>query len=159
MTAEEKNEFTLRISQANHSQLLLINYDIVIKCIEDAKEEFEKGNLQEFLNNVRQAQKFHQELIHSLNVVDTVGLEVMQLYLYVNKILVTAVFKKEMKELDSALTVLRNLRVGFEGMAKQDFEGPIMQNTQQIYAGLTYGKGYLNESYMDPLQQSRGLKA
>ena len=35
-------------------------------------------------------------------------------------------------------------------MAKQDFEGPIMQNTQQIYAGLTYGKGYFNESYMDP---------
>mgnify|MGYP002520451285 CR=1 FL=1 len=104
MTAEEKNEFTLRISQANHSQLLLINYDIVIKCIEDAKEEFEKGNLQEFLNNVRQAQKFHQELIHSLNVVDTVGLEVMQLYLYVNKILVTAVFKKEMKELDLNLS-------------------------------------------------------
>ena len=36
---------------------------------------------------------------------------------------------------------------------------PIMKNTHTVYAGLTYGKGYLNETY-DPLsQQSRGFKA
>ena len=36
----------------------------------------------------------------------------------------------------------------FEQVAKQDTSGAVMANTQQIYAGLTYGKGTLNEVSM-----------
>ena len=34
-----------------------------------------------------------------------------------------------------------------------------MSNTQQVYAGLTYGRGSLNEMYVDPNQASRGFRA
>jgi flagellar protein FliS len=34
-----------------------------------------------------------------------------------------------------------------------------MKNTGQLYAGLTYGKGVLNETYVDPNQQNRGFLA
>lgn len=34
-----------------------------------------------------------------------------------------------------------------------------MQNTQQVYAGLTYGRGTLNEVFMNPNEYARGFKA
>lgn len=33
----------------------------------------------------------------------------------------------------------------FEQVAKEDHSGPVMEHSQQLYAGLTYGKGTLNE--------------
>ena len=34
-----------------------------------------------------------------------------------------------------------------------------MRNAQQLYAGLTYGKGSLNETFIDPNSKSRGFIA
>jgi flagellar protein FliS len=65
----------------------------------------------------------------------------------------------ERKPLQDAEEVLQILMKGFEGIVKEDKSGPVMQNTGQIYAGLTYGRGVLNETYVDPNQFSRGFKA
>jgi len=59
--------------------------------------------------------------------------------------------------LESAVSVLQKLLTGFEGVSKEDTSGPMMRNTQQLYAGLTYGKGTLNETYIDPNDRSRGF--
>lgn len=42
------------------------------------------------------------------------------------------------------------MKESFEEIAKQDTSGPVMENSQQVYAGLTYGKGSLNEVAIDP---------
>jgi flagellar protein FliS len=47
--------------------------------------------------------------------------------------------------LESCERVVRGLMSSFQEVAKQDDSGPVMENTQQVYAGLTYGKGSLNE--------------
>ena len=67
--------------------------------------------------------------------------------------------KKDVSPLDSAMNVMNTLYIGFEGVAKEDNSPPLMENTQQLYAGLTYGKGSLNETYIDPKEHSRGFKA
>ena len=48
--------------------------------------------------------------------------------------------------LKDAVRLLSSLRESFEELSKQDTSGPAMSNTQSVYAGLTYGKGTLNES-------------
>jgi flagellar protein FliS len=55
--------------------------------------------------------------------------------------------------------VIEKLRVGFEGIKNQDMSGPVMQNVQQVYAGLTYGKGKLNETYLNAQDYNRGFNA
>jgi len=55
--------------------------------------------------------------------------------------------------------VLKKLLIGFEGVSKEDHSGPMMRNTQQLYAGLTYGKGKLNETYIDLNSRNRGFTA
>ena len=47
--------------------------------------------------------------------------------------------------LDAACEVIRGLMESFEQVAKEDHSGPVMEHSQQLYAGLTYGKGTLNE--------------
>ena len=44
----------------------------------------------------------------------------------------------------------------FEEVAKHDTSKSVVQNSQQVYAGLTYGKGTLNEVFMDN-EAARGL--
>ena len=54
--------------------------------------------------------------------------------------------------------MLDNLRVGFEKLHSIDTSEPVMKNTHQVYAGLTYGKGTLNESMLGDTY-NRGFKA
>ena len=42
--------------------------------------------------------------------------------------------------------MLKKLRKSFEDVAAQDDSEPLMSNTQDVYAGLTYGRGSLNEN-------------
>ena len=46
-----------------------------------------------------------------------------------------------------------------EKISSEDTSAPIMENAQTIYAGLTYGKGSLNETYLNAQDYNRGFKA
>lgn len=159
MTKEQINEFTYRITNANSGQMVVVLYDMELAYIEEALTLEE--DKEAFVLKVRQAQKVHQELMNTLSYEEDAktALDVMALYLFVNKKLVESVVKRKSVDLDSAIRVLENLRVGFEAHAELDHSKPLMQNSHQVYAGLTYGKGYLNESYDVMAQQSRGFKA
>ena len=159
MTKEQINEFTYRITNANSGQMVVVLYDMEIVYIEEALSL--QGDKENFVKKLRQAQKVHQELMNTLSYEEApvVALDVMALYLFVNKKLVESIVKRESIDLDAAVKVLKDLRVGFDAHAKMDQSKPLMQNSHQVYAGLTYGKGYLNESYDVMAQQSRGFKA
>jgi len=43
MTKELKQEYTLRISRANKSELVVILYEMLIDYIDEAKENLDKG--------------------------------------------------------------------------------------------------------------------
>ena len=68
-----------------------------------------------------------------------------------------AVIKKDLEELAGAEVVLMNLYEAFLEAAKQDHSNPLMQNTQQVYAGITYGRNNLTETFQEPA--SRGFFA
>ena len=49
--------------------------------------------------------------------------------------------------------ILRRLYGSFVEVARQDTSEPLMRNTQQVYAGMTYGRASLNENYIDDDQR------
>lgn len=159
MTKDQISSYTMRISQANTAQLALILYEVIIDSIKDAESEYEQGDSEGFERDLVQAQNFLQELISMSRMDSKVAADTVSIYLFVNHELLMSLVKMKPVNLKECLTYLESLQSSFQAIAKTDTDGPLMENTQQVYAGLTYGKGYLNES-MDPMTNSnRGFQA
>lgn len=159
MKKEDIQIFTTRVTQASKSELVVILYEMLLTEIKEAKEAYGLGNITVFDKELKRAQKYVSELIATLDYKYPLSYDLMSLYLYVSKRIVTAIIKRNPISLDSAEVVLNKLLIGFEGVSKMDTSGPMMHNTQQVFAGLTYGKGKLNETYLDPNNRSRGFIA
>jgi len=159
MKKEAIQMFATRVTQASKSELIVILYDMILTEIAEAKEAYRLEDMVTFDTELKKAQKYVNELIVVLDFGYEVAYDLVSLYLYVNKRIITAVIKRNPISLDSAESVLNKLLVGFEGVSKSDSSGPMMRNTQQLYAGLTYGKGKLNEVYIDPNNRNRGFIA
>lgn len=159
MKKETIQAFATRVTMASKSELIVILYEMILAEITEAKEAYEQGDLATFDKELKRAHKYVNELIVPLDFHYVVCYDLVSLYLYVNKRIITAIIKRNPISLDSAESVLKKLLIGFEGVSKEDKSGSMMRNTQQLYAGLTYGKGKLNETYIDPGNGSRGFIA
>lgn len=159
MNKEALKGYTARIAQASKSQLTVILYEIILTDIEEARSAYQVDDFATFDKELKHAQKFVSELMATLNYGYSLSYELLSLYLFVNKSIITAIMQKDLEALNGAEAVMRKLLVGFEGVSIDDKSGPLMQNAQQVYAGLTYGKGTLNETFIDPNNQNRGFMA
>lgn len=149
----------MRITQANRSELIVIMYDMMKADISYAKEVLEQQDYDRYRKECQHAQKVLNELMASLDYHYAMSYDLLSLYSYMNKRLVAACMKKDGTILDEVEMVLDKLRIGFVEVSKQDPTGPVMKNTQQVYAGLTYGRGALNESAIGYNDANRGFTA
>lgn len=145
MTREEIQEYSLRITQGNKSALVVTTYDIILKYLQDAQEEYKKNNIEGFVFQVKKANEFLAELMRALDYQYALALQLLQLYRYIQKRLVEAAFQKKPDSLQGIEEMLESLREAFAEVAKQD-ASPAFAG-KQVYAGLTYGKSSLNETY------------
>ncbi len=159
MNKEAIHSFTARISQASRSEMIVILYEMALTEIGEARQAHSNGNLADFDKGLKRAQRCVSELMATLDYRYPIAYELLSLYIYTNRELIRAIYQREVQPLDSPEQVLRKLLIGFEGVSKQDTSGPVMRNSQQLYAGLTYGKGKLNETYLNPGNGNRGFIA
>ena len=134
-------------------------YDIILEDIKAAKGALQEQSKENFLHELKHARRILNELMGALDYTYPISYRLMSLYIFLNKQLVDAGREQDEKMLDDAADILGTLREGFSSISALDYSGPLMQNTQQVYAGLTYGRGTLNETCIDPSQQSRGFMA
>lgn len=158
MTKEQIQEFTRRISQENHSGLILVLCDMEHVYIHDALAAFEQGDLDVYLKNAELAKQCMHELITCFSPQDKLGRQVISIFRFLYGKLVRSVVQRKPDELDRCASMVDNLRVGFEHLHTLDKEDPVMQNTHQVYAGLTYGKGTLQESVQGVDFERRGYQ-
>lgn len=150
MTKELKQEYTLRITQANKTQLITILYEMALLYVDDAQKAMEAGERTDFKNAIRRIQGCMCELMDSLHMEYEVAQNLLQLYLYVNREVAKAALHNSAENLEHARLVLEKLAAAYRQIESQDLTGPVMGNTQTVYAGLTYGKDTLTESAADP---------
>jgi flagellar protein FliS len=96
------------------------------------------------------------ELSKSLDFTYKLSGNLFSLYVFCKRQIARTVYENRLEGLEEAEKILRRLYTAFEEAARQDRSAPIMQNTQQVYAGMTYARGELNESYID-LDNQRGF--
>ncbi|MCI6812410.1 MAG: flagellar protein FliS [Lachnospiraceae bacterium] len=157
MTKEKKQEFTLRITQANKTQLIVILYEMTLAFLEDASLAFDTGDKQEYKKNVRKAKDCLDELIASLDLNYEIALSLHSLYYFYKRQLSSAAIQEKKELLKPVEDMLKELKQSYEKVASQDTSAPLMENAQVVYAGLTYGKGSLNVDLADQ-STNRGFR-
>lgn len=152
-------EYSARVSQANRSELVVIIYEIINEEIEEALSYYQEGQMEQYSRALQTVHKFLNQLMGSLDYHYKISYELIELYTFVSKAVIHSALKKCPVNLEAAGSVMKKLQVGFEAVREQDHSKPVMSNTQKLYAGLTYGKGTLNECSVNVTGQNRGFQA
>lgn len=159
MTKEQIQEFTRRISQENHSGFILILCDMIHVYVEDALHAYDEEDAVKYIRQMELAKQSLNELIACFAPGHALSRRVINILRFIYGKFVKSVVKGKPDELDRCLGMIDNLRVGFVKIHEMDPEGPVMTNTHQVYAGLTYGRGTLNESIQGVDYKNRGYQA
>ena len=109
---------------------------------------------------LKQAVSFVKELLVNLDMNYEVSRNLASLYIYVSRCLNFALVSGKKEEIEAARKVVVKLGKSFREVAKTDKSESVMENAQQIYAGMTYGKGLnLDETLINPAFENRGFRA
>ena len=158
MTLEKKQEFTLKISEANKTQMITIIYEMVMYYLDEAIDYIGVGQKSDAVRSLTNAQNCIDELIHSLNMDYELAKNLFQIYIFSKKELTVAAATFSINRIWRVLKNFKNLHEAYEELEKEDTSDRLMGNTQKVYAGLTYGKYSLNED-VSSVSYNRGLMA
>ena len=142
-----KKDFQRRLSQCNKGEMIVIMYDIVFAYMDDAKSAYRKGDYEEYKVAIKKCQNSIEELMKSLNFSYEISKELHRLYVTSRNLLAKSIYQNRLDGIEEAEKILKRLYASFCEAAKTDTSGPLMRNTQQVYAGMTYGRTSLNENY------------
>ncbi len=159
MDRETIRGFAARTAQASGSGLIVILYELALTRIDEARKAYDNNDMALYDRELKAVQRYIYELMSALDLKQGISYDLLSLYLYTSKRIVTALAKRDPEYLPSAETVINKLMEAFIKISETDTSGPLMRNSQQLYAGLTYGRGSLNETFIDPSDKNRGFIA
>ena len=146
MTKECKQQFTLRITQANSTQLIVILYEMTLQYLADGEQAVDDAGLVEAVHRARGCIK---ELLNSLHREYSPAGELSRLYLFCLRRLAVCEVRRDRTRLEEIRKVIATLCDAYRQIQDQDTSGPVMNNSQTVYAGLTYGRNQLTENMAD----------
>lgn len=149
MTKEQKQSFTLRITQANPTRLVVILYEMVLCYVGEIRTALEEEKDKELCDAVRKARGCIGELMHTLDLCYQPAPALLGLYGFCLRRLAAAEAGRTLQPLQEIERVITRLRDAYEQIADQDSAGAVMDHSQTVYAGLTYGRNSLTENMAD----------
>lgn len=156
MKKEQIADFTRRISQCNRGELVVVMYDIFFAYIEDARAAYEAEDWAAYKEALRKGERTIDELISALDFSYDLAGNLYSIYVFCRDSLAKSMYKRDISDMEHAGRLMEKLYDGFVHAAKQDTSAPLMKNTQQVYAGYTYGRNDLVETCQDS-DTSRGF--
>lgn len=148
-----KKDFTLRITQANRTELTVIIFDMALAYLSEAQTIQDK---EAFAAEIRRAGDCVEELKHSLDFQYEISGILLHVYVEIKKMLARAALTGKHVYAEQAAGMLERLRDAFAEVAKQDDSAPLIENAQTVYAGYTYGKNDVNLN-LDDQSTGRGF--
>ncbi len=146
MTSEEMKTYQKRIAQAGIADLTLAMLEMEMQWIGEALDAYNGQRIEEFVSCVEKAQAVQVELMNVMNMENPLSVEIYSVFVYINKVLIHAKLKREPLDIARCSEMLRKYHESFSQIAKTDTGGPVMEQAEKVYAGLTYGSGGLVES-------------
>lgn len=126
------------IANATQGELLCITYELLLKSIREMKNHPEYG-----CKHQRHALDILTCLVSNLNFEYEIARQLFEIYIYIQGVLIKGRIDKEFERLEPLIIKLQEAYK--QAMIQQQDERIVMENAETIYAGLTYGKGQINE--------------
>ncbi len=145
MQKDKMQQFTMRITGSNRTELVAIMYDMIDTYLADAVSAREADHHDDFQNQVRYADRVIKELMDILDFKYEIAADLYRLYQFCRKRLAYSLMKYDTTGIEEAKRILTPLGTSFRELAKQDTSGPLMKNTQKVAYGMTYGKSDIAE--------------
>ncbi len=147
-----------QVANATRGQLLRITYDLLLESLDNIKKHAKDKSEKKFGLEVARSRQILQELIDTLDFKQELAQDLLGIYVYINGRLIKSLMVYDDTLIDESQDLINRLLEGWDGITDNDVGAPkVMNNAQQVYAGLTYGKSDLNESVLD--DKNRGFKA
>lgn len=148
MTREMKQIYTRRITQANRTQLVVILYDMILTYLEDAVSAQEIDCETEFKKAMQCARNCIAELRGSLDFAYDLSRNLFAIYAFADRELAHDIHGIKAEHITQIAGMFQKLRDAYNTISREDDSQPLMENAQNVYAGLTYGRTDINESML-----------
>lgn len=140
------------VVQASQGELLCITYEIFLMNIKKAIET----NQQERQRYIDKGLEIIKQLAENLDLRLSISQDLFHIYIYVQGLLINSKFN--LKKLEEAYTLMEIIYEGYKRIVeKEEVKVPVMKNIENVYVGVTYGKGILNETTLP--DTNRGFRA
>lgn len=140
MNSELKKQYAMRITQANNVQMIIISYEIIDTYLDEALAADDNSTYGE---NLRLASRCIEEMMNNLHYEYDFSKVLKEMYLYMKSRLRRAVWDNDRAAVLEVKGLIGGLRESYSSVANQDTSMPIMQNTQSVMAGMTYGRNQI----------------
>ena len=159
MENSKLQEFAARVPPAIRSEVVVVIYEAVLASIAEGKRCLAEEQIEEARLEISRARSLITELMGSLDMQYGISHYLRQLYIFAYHELCHGIAMRQPELFDHASDIFEKLLPSFQEVAKQDDSEAVMQNVQTIYAGLTYGRGTLNETIGVEVDTNRGFQA
>ena len=149
MTSEVKQQFTLRITQANSTEMVVILYEMLLCYLDEGEQAYQAKDRFAFREAIRKSRGCVNELLHSLNLEYEPAPALLQLYLFCIRRLAVCEVQNTDQCFHEIRRIIKPLCDAYQELSKQNTQGPVMDNSQAVYSGLTYGRNLLSEDMAD----------
>ncbi len=143
MTDEKKKEFTLKITQANRTRIVVLTYELALTYLEEAKNA---EGYEDFVCGIQHAKCCTDQLRSVLDYSQEIALYLYRIYNYISLLLDKAIIRHNAGILDEAEQLIKKLHDAFDRIADSDTSEPVMRNAETIYSGLTYGRAGVQDN-------------
>lgn len=147
----EKEYLANRVANANDAQLVAIVYQGLISTLNSAKEHINTENKEELNKSIDKSREILAELLATLQGDSEIANNLRSIYMYVNRSVTEAELKGDITKIDEAIRAINPLYEAWQELGERD-EKDIVDGLSSaskkgpaIVAGMTYGKGQLND--------------
>lgn len=116
----------IQIQTVDEKKLVVMLYDGALKFLREAKKAIGNKDIENAHNNIIKVQRIISELLVSLNMEKggEIAKNLQAIYLFINKQLMIANIKKDLKILNDLEEILSTLREGFHQILKKPSQSP-----------------------------------
>ena len=144
MTQEAKSIYTSRITNANATGIIDILFDMLFDDLADSEKAAEIKDFDALRESISHGKLVLSHLKDALDFKYELSYQLYPLYTFAQNSMEKTFFRGDPKGVNDAKKVISPLRDAFKEIAKNDNSPKVMQHTENMVAGMTYGRNDLN---------------